>query len=174
MSSFWLRLCLAVALACGASPAFAKVKVTFFAHELGNDFPHAFIVAEGKIDATGEAVKRAIGFTPKSVSPSMLFGSVAGMMDIITPSYIQHSYPHFSLEIDDAAYARMLAEAERWRVAGQPNYNLNHRNCVHFVGALARALGLDAPDISGLMKRPRSYLIAVAGRNRGRVTPIGN
>lgn len=59
----------------------------------------------------------------------------------------------------------MIAIVEKWRDAPQPSYRLNGRNCVDFVAEVASALGLRAPVIPKLMKKPRSYLDAIAGLN---------
>jgi len=45
-----------------------------------------------------------------------------------------------------------------WRARRQPSYNLNRRNCVHFVGEIARAAGLTVDFPGRLMRRPRVYL----------------
>ena len=56
---------------------------------------------------------------------------------------------------------------------GDSHYNLNQRNCVHFVQEAARRIGLVGLDHPELMKKPRSYLKAVAQANADRVTVIG-
>ena len=49
---------------------------------------------------------------------------------------------------------------------------MNTRNCVHFTKEAARRAGLVNVDFPKLMKKPRSYLQAVAAANPGRVTVI--
>ena len=44
----------------------------------------------------------------------------------------------FALTLSDERYRAVMAVVERWRNRPQPSYNLNHRNCVHFVAELAR------------------------------------
>jgi hypothetical protein len=56
---------------------------------------------------------------------------------------------------------------------GDGHYNLNRRNCVHFVQEAARRLGLAGLDHPELMKKPRSFLKAVASANADRVTVLG-
>ena len=51
-----------------------------------------------------------------------------------------------------------VAVVEQWRDLPQPSYNLNRRNCVHFVGAVAEAVGLRVDYVRNLMKRPRAFL----------------
>ena len=69
----------ALLLALIAGHAWAEVTVTFYAHpgarvRDGNLlFPHAYVHAEGTVDATGEAVDWSAGFTAKSPGPHLLF-----------------------------------------------------------------------------------------------------
>ena len=51
----------------GAAPAWAAVTITFWSHELGNSFPHAFFTLRGVPDAGGAPVDANYGFTAKSV-----------------------------------------------------------------------------------------------------------
>jgi hypothetical protein len=60
-----------------------------------------------------------------------------------------------------------MAVVDRWRNAPQPSYNLNHRNCVHFVAEIAEAAGLQVDRLDRLMKRPRSFLLHVRELNPG-------
>ena len=156
-----------------AVPAQAAVTITFWSHELGGSFPHAFVTLRGVPDAGGAPVDRNFGFTAKAVTPALLFGKVGGRLDIATPSYIRGSTAQFSLRMSDAQYAAVVALANAWDDKGPDStYDLKTHNCVHFVRAAARIVGLDGLDHPELMKRPRSYLKAVAAANAGRVTPI--
>ena len=60
--TMFLRLAMALALTFGcALPAQAAVTITFWSHELGNSFPHAFFSLRGTVDATGQpAVERIL------------------------------------------------------------------------------------------------------------------
>ncbi len=158
----------------GALPAQAAVTATFWSHELGNSFPHAFFTLRGTPDAGGEPVDLAYGFTARSVSPALLFGTVAGRLERVKPAYIGGSDAQFSVVLTDAQYAELLALARGWSEdGGDSRYNLNQRNCVHFVGEAARRLGLAGTVQPGLMKKPRSYLKAVMAANPGRVIALG-
>src|SRR3546814_14873771 len=42
-----------------ATPARAEVVVSFYSHDFGDRFPHAFIVMTGTLCATGEEIGRA-------------------------------------------------------------------------------------------------------------------
>lgn len=142
-----------------ASSAAAAVTVRFYSRELGgNNFPHAFIVVEGTLDATGERVHGSYGFTAKAITPAILLGSVAGEVIEQSPGYIANSERQFALRVSDAQYRAVMAVVQRWRELPQPSYNLNRRNCIHFVAAIAEALGLTVDYPRALMKRPRSYL----------------
>ena len=98
-----------------AAPARAEVVVSFYSHDFGDRFPHAFIVMKGTLDATGEAVDANYGFTAVSVSPAILFGSVKGKVESSKPDYIEKSDRQFDVTVDDATYGRILAKVAEWR-----------------------------------------------------------
>lgn len=148
-----------------AAPARAEVVVSFYSHDFGDRFPHAFIVMKGTLDATGEAVAANYGFTAVSVSPAILFGSVKGKVESSKPDYIEKSDRQFDVTVDDATYGRILAKVAEWRDREQPSYSLNKRNCVHFVMELAEVVGLQVNRKSKLFKKPKSFLIEVKGLN---------
>lgn len=149
-----------------AAPAWCAVTISFYSRELGgNNFPHAFVVLDGTLDATGERVRGSYGFTAKTITPAILLGSVAGEVIEQSPGYIAHSDRQFALTIGDAQYRAVMGVVEQWRGLPQPSYNLNRRNCVHFVAAIAAAVGLTVDYPRRLMKRPRSYLEHVRSLN---------
>ena len=161
------RPLLALLLLVGLSaPAWAAVEIAFYSRELGgNNFPHAFVSLRGTLDSTGEAVDESYGFTAKAVSPAILFGSVAGEVVVEGPRQIARSDRQFALMLSDDQYREVMAVVEEWRSRPQPSYNLNRRNCVHFVAELARTVGLRVEDAERLMKRPRSFLQHVRALN---------
>jgi len=165
------RLTLLAALLLGLhGPAFAAVEIAFYSRELGgNNFPHAFIRLVGTDEATGAAVDTSYGFTALSVSPAILFGSVAGEVLVEGEARIRASDRQFRLTLSDAQYRAVLGTVEEWRSRAQPSYNLNRANCVHFVAAIASALGLRVEMPQRLMKRPRSYLQHLRNLNPGAV-----
>ncbi len=148
-------------------PALAEVVVTFWSHERDQNYPHAFMVLRGTVDATGEAVNTNIGFTAVSASPMVLLRSVSGRMETVSAAYILRpaSRPHFTLTLDDAGYARLMAFVARWRAVPQPSYNLNRRNCVHFVMEAAALLGLAVDRRSAHIRQPREFLDEVLRLN---------
>ncbi|MDT9599651.1 hypothetical protein [Sphingosinicella rhizophila] len=160
-----LCLLLSAALALGATQAAAAVRITFYSKEFGTSFPHAFVVLEGRLDQGGEPIADNYGFTAKSVTPAILMGAVKG--EIVShdkDDYVRKSDKHFTFTISDGEYERVMERVNAWRHAPQPSYDLNRRNCVHFVAEVAAILGMHA-DTSRLMKKPRSYLEALTRAN---------
>lgn len=163
----------ALLLSLAALPAHAAVTITFWSHEFGNHFPHAFFTLRGTPDAGGKAVDLNYGFTPKAISPAILFGPVAGRLDIAKRSYMEGSDAQFSLVLTDAQYADILRLVDEWdEKKGDGTYRMNTRNCVHFTKEAARRAGLSKLDFPDLMKKPRSFLKAVALANATQVTII--
>lgn len=156
-----------VAVLFGLAPAAvqARVEAAFYSKELSATFPHAFVTFEGTLDATGEAVDEAFGFTAKTVSPAILLGSVAGHVIPETASFVKASDRQFSLSLSDEEYRAARAVVEEWRNRPQPSYNLNRRNCIHFVAEIAQAVGLKVEYAKALMKKPRSFLLSVKRAN---------
>ncbi|MCC2975212.1 hypothetical protein LK533_00805 [Sphingomonas sp. PL-96] len=152
-----------------AGPAQAGVTISFWSHEFGNEFPHAFFVLEGTPDAGGEPVQASYGFTAKAITPAILMGSVPGRIDETKHGYIENSDVHFSVMLTDAQYADVLRLVEEWGEAGDHHYNLNRRNCVHFVAEAARRSGLTVVEVRQLMKKPRSFVHSLEPLNQGRV-----
>lgn len=162
------RLCfLAFLLLLGVqTKAAAAVEIAFYSRELGgNNFPHAFVALHGTVDSTGEEVNTTYGFTAHSVTPAILFGSVTGEIVVEGERQRARSTRQFALTLTDEQYRAVMAVVEQWRSRPQPSYNLNHRNCVHFVSELARTIGLRVEEIPRLMKRPRSFLLHVRELN---------
>jgi hypothetical protein len=149
------------------APAAAEVVATFWSHERDQNYEHGFIVLQGTVEATGQRVDTNIGFTARQVSPMVLLRSVEGQMETVSAGYIARatSRPHFRITLDDAAYARLMAFVARWRGQAQPNYNLNRRNCVHFVMEAAAVLGLAVNRQSRNFRNPRAFLDEVLRLN---------
>lgn len=170
----FIRLAAALLLWLGLTlPAQAAVTATFWSHEFGNSFPHAFVTLRGVPDAGGAPVDVNYGFTAKSVTPALLFGSVAGTVEPLAPKYIDTSDAQFSVVLTDAQYAQVLQLVAAWSdKTGDGHYNLNNRNCIHFVKEAARIAGVSVLDFPALMKKPRSYLLAVAEANPGKLVKV--
>lgn len=174
---FWLRSWRACAsalllLLVVAWPAQAAVTLTFWTRELGNYFPHAFVTLKGTTDA-GEPVDTSYGFTARSIGPSMLFGSVKGRIDITNKSYMRRSNALFSVVLTDEQYRAVRRLRDEWDAeTGDATYNMNRRNCVHFVGEVARRAGLVVEEPRKLMKRPTSFTRSLAELNPARAQVI--
>lgn len=166
--SLWRRVLLAFLLFSVHAPAAAAVEIAFYSRELGDrNYPHAFIMLTGTVDATGEPVNASLGFTAHRVTPAILFGSVRGGVQVEVEERIAISDRQFSLTLSDERYRTVMAVVGRWRNLPQPSYNMNRANCVHFVSELALAAGLRVENRSRLMKRPRSFLQHVRALNPG-------
>ena len=148
--------------------ASAAVEIDFYSHDFGKEFPHAFVVLKGRLDATGEAVDTNLGFSALRTSPAILVKSVTGRFDegIVPKEYIDRSQQHFSLILSDEEYRAVMAVAAAWKARPQPSYNINDANCVHFVSDVLLALHLKGEPRRGLMKSPRSFLDAVTADSR--------
>jgi hypothetical protein len=154
-------------------PVQAAVTITFWSHDFKDSFPHTFFTLRGVPDAGGAAVDANYGFTAKSISPALLWGTVPGRIDIADAPYMAGSDAQFALVLTDAQYAAVVALVREWdEKLGDGHYNLNRRNCVHFVQEAARRVGLTGLDQPKLMKKPRSFLLAVEAANAGHVTVI--
>lgn len=163
----------ALLLALIAMPAHAAVTMTFWSRDLGSYFPHSFFQLRGTPVAGGAPVDASYGFTARSISPAILFGNVAGRIERPTLFYMQGSKARFAVTLSDAQYAAILALVREWdATTGDSTYNLGKRNCVTFVREAARRAGLARVDFPKLMKKPTSYLGAVAAANPTQVRVI--
>jgi hypothetical protein len=148
----------------------AAVEISFYSHEFGSNFPHAFITLEGTDDRTGQKVQGNYGFTATNISPAILMGSVQGEVFSRDPrkdaKYMGASDRHFTIKLSDAEYDAVMAGIAKWRALKQPSYNLNRQNCVHFVADMAATLGMKAETPVALMKKPRSYTEFLTRSNR--------
>lgn len=161
-----IRILLILLLSLGwAAAAHAQVQITFYSKDFASTFPHAFVRLTGTDDATGQQIDENYGFTPVALGPGILFGSVQGMIESENPEYVARSVQHFTLPLSDEQYHSVIAIVEKWRDAPQPSYRLKGRNCIDFVAEIATSLGLQAPVIPKLMKKPRSYLDAITELN---------
>ena len=146
------------------TPAAAQVVLSFYSHELGSSFPHAFVVLKGKTEE-GRDVDTNFGFTAKTLTPAILMGSVRGVVETSKPSSVASSDRQFSVQLDDRQFKDVLAVVERWRTRPGKSYNLNKSNCIHFVGEVAQAVGLKVVFEKALIKKPRSFLLSLVTLN---------
>ena len=157
-------LALLLPLYLSAVPAQAQVAVTFYSHDFGKNFPHAFFVMKGNLES-GEPVDSSFGFTAVNISPGILWGSVEGEVATPKAKYIANSNPHFTVTVDDKKYRELLALVSKWRNMPQKSYNLNKRNCVHFTGEVIALLGHRINMKTEFWKKPRSFMEEVMALN---------
>ncbi|WP_240616834.1 hypothetical protein [Sphingorhabdus sp. YGSMI21] len=142
----------------------AEVTVTFYSHDFGKNFPHAFFVAKGEL-ADGQKVDTGFGFTAINVSPGILFGSVKGHVKAPSADYIASSNPHFTVKVSDKKYRELLGVVKKWQAIPQKSYSLNKRNCVHFINDVIKTLDLKTNLKTANWKKPRSFMEEVMKLN---------
>ena len=165
------RPVLALLLLLLPGPVLAQVTAAFFTQDTGSYFPHAFVSLRGTSEA-GEQVDEMFGFTVKSLSPAILFGSVDGRVNMeMEPEYIAASDVWFEVKLDDEQLAALRSLQREW---GEEDiaYRLNSRNCVHFIAEAMRRSGLKVDEPKNLMKKPKTFTRHIAAMNAGRITPI--
>jgi hypothetical protein len=170
LSKSLLQRCAAALLALCAvllpAPAIAAVVITFYAREFGSQFPHGLVTLEGTLDRGGERIRTNYGFTATHVTPAILFGAVRGVVEPSSEGYVRGSEAHFALTLTDAEYDKVMETVARYAALPQPSYNLNRRNCVHFIGEVAAAIGMSAEVPRSLNRRPKSFLELLIRNNR--------
>lgn len=140
-----------------AAPLCAQVALSVHSREMGNTFPHAFVTFEGTLSDGTPVPLTGVGFTARRLSPAILMGSVEGEVEAITGRDLTRGTNHFTVMLDDAAYARMLAVIADWRGRAGRSYNLERANCIHFVMDIARSVGLATNPATRFHKRPRAF-----------------
>jgi hypothetical protein len=172
-----VRLLLALLVTVLPLPAAAHVLLSFHSFNgsmFGGRFPHTFIVLEGTLDGTGQQVNENYGYTARTVSPAVLSGPVRHAIMVEKAKYIVSTNRHFSVPISDETYHRIEAEVAAWRDAPGKAYELDHHNCIHFVGRMAELAGLRVDYPQALIRKPKAWLnhIAVLNPQLG-AKPIG-
>jgi hypothetical protein len=145
--------------------AHAQILVSFYSHDLGSTFPHAFFTLSGTPNRGGAPVAVNYGFTAKSLSPAILMGSVVGEVETLSAKYVESSDRQFTVKISDAQYDALLGLVDKWRKIPGKSYNLNRRNCIHFVGEVALLLGLKVIINSTNVKKPRAFMMSLIALN---------
>lgn len=151
----------------GVNPALARVEASFhsFNGSLFGRYPHTFVVFEGTLDRTGEAVNENFGFSARRPGPGVLLGPVEHIVMTEHAHYVRTTNRHFTVPVSDATYARMKEEIAAWRNAPGEYYDLNRRNCIHFVGRMAQLAGLTISYPQNLMRKPRAWLNVISDLN---------
>lgn len=160
---------LVAAMALAWSPAtFAKVTISFHSFNgsvLFGRYPHTFIALEGTEESTGRAVNENYGFTASTASPAVLGGPVVHAVESEKAKYITSTNRHFTVELSDAEYHRITQEVVRWRDAPGKYYDLDKRNCIHFVGRMAELAGLKVDYPKSMLRKPKAWLNRIATLN---------
>lgn len=163
-TAYLLRALLILVLLAFPKIAEADVSVTFYSHDFGEHFPHAFFVAQGNL-SDGALIDEAFGFTASNISPAILLGSVKGHVSTPKTKYIQNSKPHFTLLLDDEQYHNLKLVVHKWNAIPGKSYSLNKRNCVHFIAESLTTLGYTVNIKSKYFKKPKSFLREVKTLN---------
>ena len=143
-----------------SSMAAAAVDITFHSFNgslFGGRYPHTFVSLEGTLE-DGTAVKENFGFSAKKVSMAVLRGPVEHTILIEEDKYLVSTNRHFTLTMTDAQYRKVRAMVEEWRNQPGRYYDLDERNCIHFVGEIGRIMGLEVSYPRKLLRKPRSWL----------------
>jgi hypothetical protein len=151
--------------------AYADAVVTFYAknflfvpHGYGRAGQpgHAFIRIQGIV--AGSPVDEYYGFFPKDSHRTMSVIKLVPSEVRKLPESSQTSFPHVSKTVDDATYADIKRRITAWE-APASEYNLWIRNCTDFTADLARAVGLNVGDTTGVRTSPDLFMKDLAERN---------
>lgn len=160
-------LLLAIATFGVATPAQAEVQVSFHSFNgsvLWGRYPHTFVVFEGTLD-DGTQVHQNYGFSARNSMEAISSGPAEHMIITETPETIAQTNRHFTITVNDRQYRRLLATVLAWRDYPGEYYDLDENNCIHFVAALARVVGLDADVPEEYLRRPKAWLNYVTRKN---------
>ncbi len=163
-----LPLILALLSLGWTTPALAEVQLSFHSFNgsvLFGRYPHTFIVLEGTLEETGEAVNENYGFSAKNVGPSVLNGPVEHEVMVEKEKYLRKTNRHFTISLTDDQYRRIKAEVVAWRDAPGKYYDLDTRNCIHFVGKMAEIVGLKVEYPQKMLRRPKKWLNYITALN---------
>ena len=156
------------ALAAWHAPAQAKIDVAFHSFNgsvIFGRYPHTFVAFDGTLDDTGEKIHENYGFSAKSAGPAVLLGPVKQIVMTEKEKYLKSTNTHFTITVDDATYRRMKAEVIAWRDAPGKVYDLDTRNCIHFVGRMAELAGLRVDYPEDMLRKPKAWLNHIAALN---------
>ena len=160
-------LALALLALLAALPAQAAVTVHFHSFNgsvVFGRWPHAFVVFEGTLDATGQVIDENFGFAARSVTQA-ISGPAEHIIFVEEPDQIRRTNRHFSVVLTDAQYRTLREEVEAWRNQPGRYYSLDTRNCLHFVARLAELLGIRADVPENMVRRPRAWLNYIVRQN---------
>lgn len=159
---------LALVCASWSLPAAAQVKMSF--HSFNGSmffgrYPHTFVRLTGTMRGTGQAVDENYGFTAKTVSTAILSGPVEHDILVEGPEYLKKTNVHFTVTLTDAQVEKVRATMRQWRDAPGKYYDLEKRNCIHFVGAMAQIAGISVDYPKKMLRRPKKWLNYIGAKN---------
>ena len=163
-----LSLLLALFALVWSQGSLAQVSISFQSFNgsvLIGRYPHTFIVLQGTLEETGEPVNENYGFTAKHVTPAVLSGPVEHEISVEKAKYITSTNRHFTIPISDAQYWRIREEVAAWRDHPGKYYDLDKRNCIHFVGRMAEIVGLTVDYPKSMLRKPKAWLNHIAALN---------
>lgn len=167
MNRLFSRILLLLAL-LSSTPALAEVQIHFHSFNgsvLFGRYPHTFIVLEGTLEETGARVNENYGFSARKSSTAVLSGPVEHMILTEKEKSIRNTNRHFTMTLTDAQYRRIVAEVRAWQTAPGKYYDLESRNCIHFVGRMAELLGLKVDYPGDMLRRPKRWLNHITALN---------
>ena len=171
LSRFTARMVAAVLLAVAAvglaTPAQADVQVSFHSFNgsvLWGRYPHTFVVLKGELD-DGTKVDANYGFSARYTSQAISSGPAEHMIMTETERTIAATNRHFTVTVSDREYRRLLATVLAWRDYPGDYYDLDENNCIHFMAALARVVGLEADVPEDYLRRPKAWLNYISRKN---------
>ena len=151
-----------------SGPALAEVQIHFHSFN-GNVFwgryPHTFIVLEGTLEETGARVNENYGFSARNATPAVLAGPVEHKVLAESEKNVRNTNRHFSMTLTDAQYRMIVAEVKKWQTAPGKYYDLETRNCIHFVGRMAQLLGVKVEYPKKMLRKPKAWLNHVTAMN---------
>jgi len=162
-----LKLIVALVALAWSTTAFAEVRMSFHSFDgsvLFGRYPHAFVVLEGTT-GDGRKVDENFGFTAKHTTTAVLNGPVEHKIMTESAKSVRSTNRHFTVTLTDAQYARVKREVAAWHNAPGKFYDLDRRNCIHFVGRMAQLAGLKVTYPASMLRRPKQWLNHVAKLN---------
>lgn len=150
-----------------ATMSAAAVDITFHSFNgsvLAGRYPHTFVAMKGTLE-DGTQVDENFGFSAKKATIAVLRGPVEHIVMTEKRKWLEKTNRHFTLTMTDEQYWQVREHVAAWRDAPGKYYDLETRNCIHFVGEIARIMGLQVAYPKGLLRKPKSWLNHIASLN---------
>lgn len=157
---------LAVIALLWSGAAMAEVQIHFHSFNgsvLFGRYPHTFVVLDGTL-SDGTKVDENYGFSARHSAEAITSGWAEHMVLSESEKNVRNTNRHFSITLTDAQYARVIREVRAWQAPGK-RYSLDERNCIHFVGEMARLVGLKVEYPENMLRRPKKWLNHITALN---------